>query len=404
MLSPRIQRVLLSPRFVLGLYVLLTIVITFQHYLRGPESYNNYLIFVKPYFNLLAGKNLYLEYPEYYQDTYKYSPFFALCMAPFALAPTWLGLLAWNALNNAVYYTAARRLFPDVRRQLIFLLITLIDVLTALHNSQANCLLVGLMLWVYINLEAGKGGWAGLCLALAALIKVYGIGIGLLFLFYPQPIRNGFIAGLWLVLLALAPRLVLSTADFLMIYQGWFDIVRASATGIQLSLMGVLEAWFGVAPTAKGVVQGVGMLLLLLPVAYIRHWRAADYRRLYVASILIFVVIFNQMAESPTFIIAVAGFMFWFILYRRSTRLSWWLFGLVLIFTSLSATDLCPSFIREAYFDVYKLKAVPMILAWVFIQSQLLLFPRWQARLAAAPASADPLDAAAGAKLSAARP
>jgi hypothetical protein len=386
MLSPRIQRFLLSPRFVLGLYVFLTIIITFQHYLRGPESYNNYLIFVKPYFNLLAGKNLYLPYPEYYQDTYKYSPFFALCMAPFALAPTWLGLLAWNALNNAVFYTAGRRLFPDVRRQMLFLLLTLVDVLTALHNSQANCLLVGLMLWTYLNLEAGKGWWAGLCVALAALIKVYGIGIGLLFLFYPLPIRNGLLAGVWLVVLALTPRLVLSTADFLMIYRGWFDIVRASATGIQLSLMGVLEAWFGVAPTAKGVVQAIGMLLLLLPVAYVRYWRAADYRRLYVASILIFVVIFNQMAESPTYIIAVAGFMFWFILYRRSTILSMALLVLVLIFTTLSATDLCPSAIREAYFDVYKLKAVPMILAWVFVQSQLVFFPHWQARLAAAAA------------------
>ncbi|GAA3939107.1 glycosyltransferase family 87 protein [Hymenobacter algoricola] len=389
MLSTRIERILLNPRLVLGLYVLLTIIVTFQHYFKGPTSYNNYLIFVKPYFNLLEGKNLYLPYPEYYDDTYKYSPVFALFMAPFALMPNWLGLLAWNALNNAVFYTAGRRLFPDVRRQLLFLLLCLIDMMTALHNSQANCLLVGLMLWTFINLENQKYGWAALCVALAALIKVYGIGIGLIFLFYPLPIRNGIIAFAWMALLAFSPLLVVSWVDFRMIYQGWFDIVRESATGIQLSLMGVLETWFGVAPTAKGIVQGIGMLLLLAPLAYFRAWREADYRRLYVASILIFVVIFNQMAESPTFIIAVAGFMFWFILYRRSTPLGWALFALAFIFTTLSATDLNPPAVRHAYFDVYKLKAVPMILAWVFIQSQLLLYPRWRARLrAAAEASA----------------
>ncbi|GAB3302708.1 glycosyltransferase family 87 protein [Hymenobacter tenuis] len=370
---------LVHPRFVLILYVVLTIIVSFQHYLKG--TYNNYLIFVKPFFNLLEGKNLYLEYPEYYYDTYKYSPTFALFMGLFAYMPNWLGLLSWNALNNAVLYTAGRRLFPDQRRQIWFLLLVVVDMMTALHNSQANCLLVGLMLWTYINLEKGNNRWAALCVALAALIKVYGIGIGLIFLFYPGFIRNGFWIAAWMLLLAFSPLLVVSWPEFQMIYTGWYNIVRESATGIQLSLMGVLEAWFGVAREAKGLVQGIGMALLLLPLVYWRHWQETDYRRLYVASILIFVVIFNQMAESPTFIIATAGFMFWFICYHRSLRWHWALFAFVFVFTTLSATDLVPPSIRHAYFDVYKLKAVPMIVAWLVIQGQLLRYPAWRQRL-----------------------
>ncbi len=385
--APRSFQILLNPRFVAVLYILLTIGVSLQHYFKGPHSYNNYLIFIHSFPNLLAGKNLYLPYPQYYYDLYLYSPFFALCMAPFTLLPPWLGLLAWNGLNNSVFYTVGRRLFPDTRRQLLFLLLTAVDMMTALHNSQANCLLVGLMLWTYVHMENGKYTWAGLCVALAALIKVYGIGIGLLFLFYPLPIRNGALTALWIIVLALLPLLVVSWPDLQMIYRGWFDVVRVKVTGIQLSLMGVLEAWFGVAPAFKGLVQTLGLLLLLTPVAYLRAWPEASYRRLYVASILIFVVIFNQMAESPTYIIAVAGFIFWFIWYRRSTPLGWGLFALVLVGTSLSATDLCPPSIRHAYFDVYKLKAVPMIVAWVFIQSQLLRYPQWRQRLLAAEAT-----------------
>ncbi|MCA8833186.1 glycosyltransferase family 87 protein [Hymenobacter pini] len=372
----------LKPWFTALLYSVLTVIVTFQHYFKG--TYNNYLIFVKPFFNLLEGKNLYLEYPEYYYDTYKYSPFFALFMGLFAYLPTWLGLLGWNALNNAVLYTAARRLFPDERRRQLFLLLIVVDMMTALHNSQANCLLTGLMLWIYISLERGRFVWAGLLVALAALIKVYGIGIGLIFLFYPNTIRNGLVAAAWIAVLALAPLLVVSWPEFQMIYQGWVNIVQESATGIQLSLMGVLQAWFGVPIGAKGIVQVIGMVLLLLPVAYWRYWSETHYRRLYVASILVFVVIFNQMAESPTFVIAVAGFLFWFLCYRRSLSWSWALFGFVLVFTMLSATDLVPSFIRHQYFDVYKLKAVPMILAWGVIQAQLLRYPAWRARLQAA--------------------
>jgi hypothetical protein len=93
-------------------------------------------------------------------------------------------------------------------------------------------------------------------------------------------------------------------------------------------------------------------------------------------SLLIFVVIFNQMAESPTFIIAVAGFMLWFMYHGRYMAWGWPLFWFAFLFTTLSATDLLPSSIRHAYFDVYKLKAVPMVLAWVVIQGQLLLYHR----------------------------
>ncbi len=365
------------------LYALLTVLLTVQHYLKGPDSHNNYLIFARSFFNLLDEKNLYLPYPKYYFDLYLYSPTFALFMGPLAMLPTWLGLFLWNALNNAVLYFAGRRLFPDDnRRQALYLLLILVDVLTALHNSQANCLLTGLILWTYINLQNRRPGWAGLCLALAAFIKVYGIALGLLFLFYPGFWRNALWAAFWLVALALAPLLVVSGSALQMMYQGWYAVVSQKATGIQLSLMGVLQSWFDFPLRLRGLVQAVGLSILVLPaLLYRRAWAEADYRRLYLASLLIFVVIFNQMAESPTFIIAVAGFMLWFLYYRRSTALGWPLFYLAFALTSLSATDLLPHAVRNAYFDVYKLKAVPMIVAWLFIQQQLLLYPRWRERL-----------------------
>jgi hypothetical protein len=129
-------------------------------------------------------------------------------------------------------------------------------------------------------------------------------------------------------------------------------------------------------------VQVIGLAILTLPVLLYRTaWAEANYRRLYLVSLLLFIVIFNQMAESPTYIIAVAGFMLWFLSYRRSTAFGWPLFFLAFALTSLSATDLLPHSVREAYFDVYKLKAVPMIVAWLFVQQQLLFYPHWRERL-----------------------
>lgn len=378
----RYPRFLFSARFVAVLYFALTLIVTAQHYLKGPGSYNNYLIFAKPFFNLLAGNNLYLEYPEQYQDTYKYSPTFALFMGVFAVLPNWLGLLGWNLLNTAVLYTAGRRLFPDASRGLTFLLLIVVDMMTALHNAQANCLLIGLMLWVYINLEKGRPAWAGLCVALAFFIKIYGAGIGLLFLLYPAyTVRGVFWGILFGALLAFAPLLVTPWATFQMQYQGWFDIVRESATAVQFSIMGWLTAWFGL-NVPKGPIQAAGLALLILPLAlYWRYRTEAEFRGMYVALIPIFVVVFNQMAESPTFVIPVAGFLFWWLQYRRSTVLATSLFVLVLLFTMLSATDIYPHSIRNGFFDTYKIKVVPMILAWALLQVQLLGFSQWRARL-----------------------
>ncbi|HEX8428228.1 glycosyltransferase family 87 protein [Hymenobacter sp.] len=386
----RYPRFLFTPRFVAILFIGLTLIITTQHYLKGLNSYNNYLIFARPFSNLLAGNNLYLEYPKLYYDTYKYSPTFALFMGVFAVLPDWLGLLGWNLLNTVVFYTAGRRLFPDPRRGLVFLLLLVVDMMTALHNSQANCLLVGLMLWVYINLEEGKPGWAGLCVALAFFIKIYGAGIGLLFLLYPAYTVRGILWGaLYGVLLGVAPLLVTSWPNFLMQYKGWFDIVQASATAAQFSIMGWLTSWFHL-DVRKGPIQAAGLALLLLPlILYWRRRTEAEFRGLYLALIPIFVVVFNQMAESPTFVIPVAGFLFWWLQYRRSTPVAPALFVLVLLFTMLISTDIYPHFLRSGFFNTYKIKVVPMILAWALLQVQLLGYSVWQPRLTAARQTAE---------------
>ncbi len=373
------------PRLVLALYALLTALVTAQH--LAHDTFNNYRLYTRPFFNLLAGRNIYLEYPALYHDTYKYSPTFALLIGPFASLPDWAGLALWNALNTSVLLLAVRRFWRSAGpppRTALFLFFILADFLTALHNSQANALLLGLLLLTYLNLEAGQSRWAALCVALAFFIKIYGIGLGLLFLLYPRPVRAGLWAALWVAALTALPLLVVSPASLLMQYRGWLAVVGASATGTQLSVMGVLEGWFGLPLLPnKAYVQALGLLLLLGPLVHWRHWGAWAYRRLYLSSVLIFVVIFNQMAEPATYVLPVAGFGLWFFTFRRTVppALAWALFGLVVL-SSLSAGDLLPAALREKYFDPYKLKAVPLILAWALIHlGQLSFYPRWADRL-----------------------
>jgi hypothetical protein len=85
------------------------------------------------------------------------------------------------------------------------------------------------------------------------------------------------------------------------------------------------------------------------------------------------VVIFNPMAESPTFIIAICGVGIWYFTQQRNP-LFLALLIVVFVFTCVSPTDIFPRSIRNALVRPYALKGVPCILTWLIIQYQLIFY------------------------------
>lgn len=129
-----------------------------------------------------------------------------------------------------------------------------------------------------------------------------------------------------------------------------------------LSVIGWLKTWFNW-QVNKTYVSLVGVVLFCIPLLRIKAYSNYQYRILMLASILIWVVIFNHRAESPTFIIAISGVALWYFSQAQNTE-NLILLILALIFTGLSSTDLFPKFIRDQYVWPYVLKAVPCILVW----------------------------------------
>jgi hypothetical protein len=80
--------------------------------------------------------------------------------------------------------------------------------------------------------------------------------------------------------------------------------------------------------------------------------------------ILLWMLVFNHKAESPTFIIAIVGVAIWY--YSSGLNLQWKtaLILFTLIFTSLSPTDLFPDFIQDNYFVPWSVKAIPCIVIY----------------------------------------
>ena len=372
-----------------GLYVLLAVAASLAACAR--TQYNNYLIFKSSFPDLLDGRDLYIVHAGQHYDIYKYSPAFALFCGVFAWTPDWLGLIGWNLLNALVLFSAIRAIrLLNERQKAFVLLFAAIELLTNLQNSQSNGLMAGLMIWAYNGFEDGRVGRAALFVVLAAFIKPFGLVAAALFLLYPRRIRFGLVLAGWSALLAVVPIVVTSPGVLWLQYESWLALLRADqARCLGLSVAGGMQAWFGLAPD-KSLIVVVGAALFCLAYLNRKAWSEPGFRLLLLASALIWVIIFNHMAESPTFIIAVSGVGLWYVSQERNT-VNLVLLLSVFVLTCLSPTELFPAAVRSGFMVPWRLKVLPCILVWVkILYDQLAYVPRSRDQLCT-PAASEPV-------------
>jgi hypothetical protein len=150
-------------------------------------------------------------------------------------------------------------------------------------------------------------------------------------------------------------------------------LLNDRSASIGLSVMGLLESWFHMV-SAKNIVTGGGALLFLLPLLRRRLYGDLRYRLLYLASALIWMVIFNHKAESPTYIIAMAGIGIWYFS-RARDPLDRLLLILSFLLISMSVSDLVPPGVRNGFIRPYGIKAVMAIVIWFKIVYEQLTMP-----------------------------
>src|SRR5262249_29890035 len=155
-------------------------------------------------------------------------------------------------------------------------------------------------------------------------IKIYGILACVLFLFYPQKMKFILYCVLWAAVLAFLPLLFVSFDQLIFLYKSWYKIVAEDhATQYGVSLLGLLHTWFNADPD-KNILALAGLLLLLLPLIRLKQYNESIFRLNFFASLLIWLIIFNQRAESSTYIIAIAGVAMWYF-NSAKTKLDTWL-------------------------------------------------------------------------------
>lgn len=352
----------------LALWVIAVIAATVQ---QGIIKHNNnFLIFRAASLHLLHGLDLYAAYPALHFDFYKYSPTFALLFLPFAVLPLALAMLLWNALNAGVLYAAMGMILPR-RGALIARAIVFLDLFGSLQNVQSNGLVAGLIILTFAAYERRHTVLGSVAAGIGTCIKLFPLAGVSFAIFHPRKGRVAVAVAVGIIVLLALPLLVTSPETLASQYTWWRAIEAKDSLARGISVMEMVELLFHQG-WPNWPLQLGGTLLLVAPVLVRRdRWAEWSFRLAYLCSVLLFCVIFNHQAESPTFVIAMAGAGVWFAALDRPTRMEWALLAFIVVCTILASSDVMPRAIQHGFFERYHFKVVPCITLWAVIQAKL---------------------------------
>lgn len=366
------------PKTILCVWLLVAAIVSLKQFAKG--SFNNYSIFKYCYYHALDGLNLYAEYPGQHLDTNHYGPFFSLLIAPFAILPDWLGMLLWQLSNVLFLYYAIRQLPVDDQMKSILYWIILNELITAMLGFQFNIAITAIIILSYALIDKKENFWAAFVILLGTFVKLYGI-VGLAFFFFVKDKPKFIIyCVFWAAVFFALPMIFFTPQFIIQSYLDWYSSLadkqslNTSLTSMQdISLMGMVRRISGDASIPNLPFLIGGIILFSLPYLRIKEYHSQLFRLHYLASVLIFTVIFSNSSESPTYIIAFTGVGLWFLIQEKPVKPIYLiLFIFALILTSFSPSDIFPRFIRNEYVKPYSLKALPCVLIWFVISYQLL--------------------------------
>ena len=353
-------------RTLFALWMLLPVIATLTKF----KSYNNFLIFRYVFWHTIDHTSLYTSYEQYY-DTNHYGPFFSLVIAPFAIFPEYFGLLLWEiALALALFYSI--RKLPLSDKKLIFIYwFCAHELLTALFMSQFNIAIAAIILVTFYCIEKENDIWAAFWIMFGTFVKLYGV-VGLAFFFFSKH-KGKFIFYLfvWAIVMFIAP-MVISSPDYIIsqYWEWWESLISKNADNAfaysqNISLLGMVRKISQCTSYSDLLIIIPGLFILGLPYLRFKQFKYKAFRFTLLASVMMFVVLFSTGSESSTYIIPFVGVAIWYIVapWKRSK----WDIALMVfafILTSMSPSDLFPSFIRKQYVVPYALKALPCVLIW----------------------------------------
>ncbi|MBR1389051.1 MAG: DUF2029 domain-containing protein [Prevotella sp.] len=368
-MKEKLKQILTDRRTLLWLWMIIAVtgMTRFGH---GRE--NNFLIFKYVYWHVVNKLPLYVHYPAEYFDLNHYGPVFSLVIGPFAIPPTWLGMLLWLVALTLFLYLAVRySLFTNYQQLFIFWFCAH-ELLNGIQMQQFNIAIAAIILFTYYFIRKEKDFWAAFMIVLGTFVKLYGI-VGLAFFFFSRhKLRLIGSLAFWAIVMFVAPMIISSPEYIVGQYHDWYVCLLEKnadnmfSHGTNISLLGLVRKISGCATYSDLWLIVPGLIMFGLPYLRLGQYKHEAFRQTLLASVLMFTVLFSTGSENSTFIIAVVGVVVWY------TAAPWqrnkWDIALmvyVFFFCTMAHSDLMPRFVREEWMKPYGLKALPVVLVWL---------------------------------------
>ncbi|MEG1935531.1 MAG: glycosyltransferase family 87 protein, partial [Rikenellaceae bacterium] len=343
------------------------------------DSYNNFLIYRDSFLHAIQLLPLYTSYPPL--DLFLYGITFTAIIAPFTIFPPYVGMILWCTANSLLLYYAISKLNLTGSKFAAIIWLVGNELFTCVLMQQYNIAVAGMTISAFALIERKHDFWAAMIIVLGTITKVYCI-VGLAFFLFSR--RKGvFIASLifWGVLFFGLPMLYTSPEYVIVQYQDWIKTlvmknnINMFASHTNISLLGMVRKISGNHLYNDLLILIPAMLLSVTPYLRIKQYPNYQFRILCLALLLLSYVLFSTGSENSSYIGAMVAVGLWYIetpTRHTTPKLNMVLLIFCFLLTSLSPTDIIPSYIRKAYIIPYALKALPCTIIWVKIIWELL--------------------------------
>lgn len=358
-------------------------VLWFGMALRGvwkswAEHYcNNYLIFSQSFYHTLEQTSLYRGYPQEYGDIFLYGIPFTAFIAPFSLMPPMVGSTMWCLVNAFLLYWAIRKLDFGKWQFSLIIWLSYYGLYIALLLQQYNVAITAFIIFSFVLIEKKKDFWAALFIVFGTITKIYGI-LGMAFFLFSKR-RLQFLGGLlfWGVFFFFLPMLYSSPHFVITSYQEWIDILiyknslNLHSVAQNISLLGIVRKITDGASYSDLWLIIPALILFIFPYFRINQYENKSFRLSFLASVLLFVILFSTGTEACGYVMALVGVGIWYVstpTHKKMFGLNLCLLVLCFILTAFSSSGfLFSKQIREEYIGEYMLKALPCVLIWLKI-------------------------------------
>ena len=328
----------------------------------------NFEIFRGAARHLVAGQDLYAEYPAEHTDRFKYSPTFALLFVSFAWLPWPLALFLWNALGALLLFTAVERVLPGRRAALVMTLLVL-ELLRGMQNAQSNALVAAFIVLAFGMMERRHAWRAAFAIGAGACVKIFPVAALAFAIPRRRTVRTGLAVGVVGATLVLLPLLVASPTELAAQYASWRNVEAIDVTERWFSIMALVHCVTG-AGWPNWPFQLLGTVALLMPLVLGRaRWDEARFRLLFLCALLLYVVLFNHQAERAAYVIAFTGATIWYVVEPRA-RWRTTLYGIAALTIPVMSTLIPGAWVRTPEMMTYRL-ALPCLVIWLVIQREL---------------------------------